>query len=52
MKCSSGIYNSTNLLGQRAWRTAKEDRGVAGKIECSANAVTSAIGALLKTLLK
>lgn len=52
MKCSGGIYNSANLLGQRAWRKAKKDRGVAAKIECSANAVTSGIDALLKTLLK
>lgn len=52
MKCSGGIYNSANLLDQKAWPKAKKDRGVAAKIECSINAVTSSIDALLKTLLK
>ncbi len=49
---TGGIYNSTNLLCQGAWHTAKRDRGVASQIERSANAVMSGTGALLKTLLK
>lgn len=49
---TSRIYNSTNLLCQGAWHTAKKDRGVAGQIERSANAVMPGTGALLKTLLK
>lgn len=48
----NGIYNSANLPCQGAWHTAKKDRGVAGQIECSADAEMPCTGALLNTLLK